>query len=194
MIIRLLLVTCFVYSGALFAQEDCAEHSTRNTADHLMMHARGCPNDHLINALCAHVDVHQLESEGAAHRYRYQTIILNASCVNPTDSKEVIKRKVNTFWNKYADRLTCWNTSFGVQDGSLIKFAVRKNYDAFMVDVTRNWGVDLNRVDPSDQRTVLDFVYDEIAIEERRGSSLVNRLRTYAQLLRNHGAKRKSEL
>lgn len=194
MIIRLLLVTTMVYSGVLLAQEDCAEHSTRNTADHLMMHARGCPNDHLINTLCDYVDSHLPEAEGSPYRYRYQTIIMQASCVNPTDSKEVIQEKVNAFWRKYENRLTCEVANFGVRNGNLIKYAIRKNFDSFIVDVSRNWKVNLNRVDPSDQKTVLDFVYDELAIEEARGSALANRLRTYANFLKANGAKRKSEL
>lgn len=194
MIARLLLLALLVSPVSSFAQEDCPEHQTPNTADHLVMHARGCPNNHEVNTLCSLINSNLREAQGSRNRFVYQTVIENASCVMPNDSVAVKKRKIGEFWNRYGNQVGCTIANASVGNGLLPKFAIDKMFDSFILDITRNWQVNLNRVDPADGRTVLDFIIDKITRERSINSPLVTRLETYKTLLIAAGAKRRAEL
>ena len=188
------LIILMVMSTSVAIAQDCDEHNVSNTADHLAMHAKGCPNNVDVNTLCSYVDNQLPEGENSRNRFVYQTKIYAASCVLPTDSADVKKTKVNAFWNKFGKNITCKSIGFDVQNGSIVKYAVSRNFDSFIVDVTKNWKVDLNKIDPIDQRTVLDYVHDELEKAKKESSPLAPKLQTYATLLKTAGAKRKADL
>ena len=112
--------------------------------------------------------------------------------MTPEDSEEEAGRKIRAMWTKYEDKLICNNTRFDVLDGNMLKFAASARFEDFLFDTAMIWQVNLNRVDPSDGRTVLDYVQKEI--DKNRGSALEGKLKTYYDMLRTSGAKHRSEL
>lgn len=125
-------------------------------------------------------------------RYAYQQEIYQASCIVPADSPDARREKIREFWRRSGASLTCTQLDFTVKDGHLLKLAVQKNAQDFVEEAVLDWKVDLNQVDASDHRTVLDFV----AAEQVRSAG-TNRARIYKKyfdLLRENGAKFSREL
>ena len=144
-----------------------------------------------LDTLCNFVET-RLSSR--PYSYVYQEIILYHAGVDQSDSKELRNAKVQTLWTRDLMARVCHAASFTVPNGSLLKFAVHQKFDSFIVDVTRNWRVDLNHIGTSDGRTVLDYVSDEMIKEHARSSSSVGILKTYFTLLRTAGGKHRREL
>lgn len=126
-------------------------------------------------------------------QYQYQTMIFSASCVVNSDSDDVIKAKVQNFWNKYHDRLLCNQFNFNPRNGNILKLAVAKQSGRFIADAVSRWQISLNHVDDADHLTVLDY------IEQRRASAGENTpygrtLKRYYDQFKAAGAKHSREL
>jgi len=122
----------------------------------------------------------------------YQRKILDAACVDVSkDNEEQISQKIRRMWSASKTQLKCNNAQFDVADRNVLKFAVSSLFTDFLDDAIY-WKVELNQVDQIDQRTVLDYV--QFQIERNQGSSLESRFRNYYRMLREGGAKHKSEL
>lgn len=194
MVLRLLGTVVLLSSLTAFAGEaDCPQEDAPTVADQLAQHVKGCPNNENIKALCNLIDGMTPDSS-SSNKYMYQTVIKNAACVNNTDSPTQVQAKVASFWNQYGKNETCKSINFNQVDGSLVKFAIAKQFDNFIIDVSHRWKLDLNRVDPSDGRTVLDYAYDEYAAETSKGSSIANKIKGYITILEKNGAKRSKDL
>ena len=152
-----------------------------------------CPNPKALRGLCMFVgNMTNDEDHKGRYRWRYQQKLIEAACVDITvDSEEEIGRKIAKVWKDNEDTLICNNTSFDVSNGNLIKFAVNVKFDEFILDIAA-WGVELNKVDSTDGRTVLDYVSD--SIRDNRGLPVERNLRHYYDVLRKAGAKHRSEL
>lgn len=153
-----------------------------------------CPNASKITSLCSEVSFREKDPNPLSKKYKYlyQRKILEASCAEVgKDSEAEVAKKVATMWKKFESELHCSNTQFDVSKGSLIKFAVAQSFDTFIYDVT-DWKIDLNKVDASDQRTVLDYVRDQKT--RLKGTALEETMQEYYEVLREAGAKHKSEL
>ena len=152
-----------------------------------------CPNELNIVTFCNAVDAKVLETEPTHDNilYRYQTMIYSASCVLPNDNDEVIRSKVQNFWNRYHDRLTCNMVNFNPRNGSILKLAVARQADSFIDDSITSWQVGLNHIDTVDNGTVLDY------IEQRKtnaGPTFARTLQRYYDRFRAAGAKHRREL
>ncbi len=152
-----------------------------------------CPNPKKLRGLCAVVgDLTEDSNPQGKYKYVYQRRIFEAACVDVNkDSEEEIARKVSKVWRENEDKLICNSTRFEVGNGNIIKFAVNTAFDSFISDVAI-WKVDLNKVDETDGRTVLDYV--KYKMERAKGSSTERVLSFYYRTLRSAGAKHKSEL
>jgi len=152
-----------------------------------------CPNPKKLRAMCGMVGdwTKDFEPQGK-YEYLYQRRFLEAACVDlEKDSKEEISKKISQVWIENEDKFICNNTQFDVGNGNIIKFAVVKNFDTFIFDII-DWKVNLNKVDETDGRTVLDYV--KYQMEKAKGTSLEKKLKFYYSSLKSAGAKHKSEL
>ena len=85
------------------------------------------------------------------------------SCVDlKKDSKETVRVKVNCIWEKYYKEYGCNSTGFLIAQGNILKYAVNYEFAVFVDGMVRNFGININLKDPSDGKTLLDFVTDEI--------------------------------
>lgn len=154
--------------------------------------AGDCPAPTKLPAVCMAVTNAQKDTSGK-YDFHYQKLVYEAACSSPLDDDEDKgNQKIRRLWLENADRLVCNNSSFDVQSGNVLKYAVSARFEALLVDAALIWKVDLNRVDASDGRTVLDYTYDEIS--RNKGKSIESTLRSYYDMLRSAGAKRRSEL
>ena len=152
-----------------------------------------CPNPKKLRGLCAVVgDLTEDSNPQGKYKYLYQRKIFEAACVDINkDSEEEIARKVSKVWKENEDKLICNNTRFEVANGNIIKFAVDSTFDSFLTDVA-TWKINLNKVDETDGRTVLDYV--KYQMERAKGTPSEQRISFYYRKLRSAGAKHKSEL
>ncbi|MES2526951.1 MAG: hypothetical protein V4598_07675 [Bdellovibrionota bacterium] len=152
-----------------------------------------CPNQLNVASFCTAVDSKEIEPNPSHDSilYQYQTMIFNASCVVPGDSNASIRSKVQNFWNRYHDRLTCNMVNFNPRNGSILKLAVARQSDEFIDDSITAWQVGLNHIDSVDNGTVLDY------IEQRKtnaGPTFARALQRYYDRFRAAGAKHRREL
>lgn len=176
-IATLLILTAF----AFHANEAAAQEKTI------------CPNPKKLRGMCMLLSSQDRDANPQGHFvYLYQRKFLEAACVDVNkDNDEVIARKISKVWKENESTLICNNTKFDVSNGNIIKFAVNIKFDNFITDVTY-WKVNLNKVDETDGRTVLDYIRDQI--ERNKGLASEPVLKGYHSQLRKAGARYKSEL
>jgi hypothetical protein len=154
---------------------------------------RACPALPNVGNLCFAVSEKLSQRDPALKtRYAYQNMIYQAACVEPEDSPERIRGKVQHFWNTHHAALTCNQLGFSVRNGHLLVLAVERNAEDFVEEAVWDWQLDLNHIG-NDGRTVLDYVRDEQQREE--GTTRARILKRYRDLLRDEGgARHASEL
>lgn len=152
-----------------------------------------CPNKTKLTSVCLMIGNRMKDPKPIDfNEFMYNRRILEASCVNvDRDSEEVKIEKIRKMWNSFEEEMVCNSSTFDVANGNYIKFAVANKFDEFINDVI-DWKVNLNRVDPSDGRTVLDYI--KFQIEKNKGNALERKLQHYYDILKAAGAKHKAEL
>lgn len=113
------------------------------------------------------------------------------------DSQLVIVAKVQKLFDKQWGWFKCNHMAFGVQDGNIFKYSVNRYFYEFIDFMVEMYSIDINRPDPSDNKTLLDFVTDEIAHYQRMTNSatVIKKLEElYRHLVDDYGAKHASEL
>ena len=82
-----------------------------------------------------------------------------------------------------------------MQNGSILKVAVTKQFREVLEDAVMMWRVNINRVDESDKATVLDFVEQRIVYSSSNKDTDYGRiLKEYYKMLRAGGALHRREL
>ncbi|MGL3822881.1 hypothetical protein [Sphingopyxis sp. R3-92] len=154
---------------------------------------RVCPNPSRLMYVCMNIEARTKDRSPIGYnQYAYYRKILDASCVKiGEDPEAVVNAKVQAMWTELHSEMKCNSTIVDISDASYLKYAVATKFDQFLEDAIE-WGVDLNRVDGSDNRTVLDYV--KFHRDRHHGSSIGRKMSYYYDLLREAGAKHKSEL
>ncbi|ODS90112.1 MAG: hypothetical protein ABS44_01760 [Chryseobacterium sp. SCN 40-13] len=172
-----LLLLLFLFSAS-FAFSQTAEPETSL-----------CPNPKKLRGLCTMVGSRMKDREKVDHLYR--TRFIEASCLDGSESEADQNKKIRDTWMAMENEFVCDSNQFDVIKGNILKYAVSTKFDDFIEDAIR-WKVNLNRIDPSDNRTVLDYI--SFNIERHKGNALEGMFKHYYKLLREAGAKHKSEL
>jgi hypothetical protein len=152
-----------------------------------------CFNPNPLKNLCMFIDSRTKDpSPKGNYEFLYQRKILDAACVEVgKDSPTVIREKIGKLWDKFEGKLICNSLQFDVANGNIIKYAITTLFDEFVQDMV-TWKVNLNKVDDSDGKTVLDYLH--IQIQKNSGNALEEKFQNYYKLLREAGAKHKFEL
>lgn len=92
----------------------------------------------------------------------YRSVLYKVAGVDPArDHEGLVRRKMQTWWQRYGDLVECGSTpSFGGK--SLLKLATEHDNSQFLNDVVTTWQLPLNKVDMSDGWTVLDYLQDRL--------------------------------
>lgn len=162
-----------------------ATAATAATAD-----TNECPNRKKLTGLCVFVSNRVKDSSGK-NKWLYQTKLMEAACVSENDSEEKKNEKIKLAWTTYEDDLKCSGAQFDVTRGNILKWGVSYQFEDFIKDVLK-YKVDLNRVDESDGRTVLDYI--KFHLDRNKGNGMEMYYKDYYERFRAAGAKHKSEL
>ena len=129
----------------------------------------------------------------AEYAYEYEKKIYLAARVDfKSDSGASARAKLQAFWRTHQRDLRCQANNFNVRDGSVLKYAANTRGFGLLDDAARVWHVDLNIIDPSDGRTVLDYV--ESLIPQFAGTATGTNMENYRQVLSLSGAKHARDL
>jgi len=125
--------------------------------------------------------------------WAFETRILNMAGIAFKDAHTDASMKIlNDFWNKYKTRFSHWSTSFNIENGNILKFAITQNFTPFLETIVSTYQLDINFIDPADNRNVVDYVNDELEIAiTSQGAThpRVKVLKEYKQLLEDLGGK-----
>lgn len=123
-------------------------------------------------------------------RDAFEESLLKAAGVDATlDNEVAVRRKMQAFWAQHGDLLECSESFVGYR--SILKYAVRHDYKDFVYRAIDEWKLPdeaFNKVDPSDGRTLLDYV-ESFASYEPAGD-----LTHLYRKLRKAGAMTRAEL
>ncbi|RYG20661.1 MAG: hypothetical protein EOO07_04450 [Chitinophagaceae bacterium] len=130
--------------------------------------------------------------------YAYQEALWKMSCVQPGDSDDVIKKKIQAMWDKHKYQFNCGKYLSTVGSISIVKFAISAGKMSFWNDIER-YKLDINFKDPNDNnKTVLDFILEQEKALRSRGTpdgiSKANEYKTVFDYLRRKNAKLSIEL
>lgn len=150
----------------------------------------GCPNRTKLRGLCMLVSNRVKDSSGK-NKWLYQAKLLEAACVSENDSEEKKNEKIRHAWTTYEEDLKCSGAQFDVTRGNILKWGVSYQFEDFIKDVLK-YKVNLNRVDESDGRTVLDYI--KFHLDRNKGNGMEMYYKDYYERFRAAGAKHKSEL
>lgn len=191
---RAWLTGALLISGALWAERGAPQiQSVPEAGRSTSAGQHFCPNPARLMNVCMNIaDRAKDRSPIGYHQYSYYRKILEASCVKiGEDPEEVVNAKVQAMWAALQNEMKCNSTIVDIGNASYLKYAVATKFDEFLEDAVE-WGVDLNYVDGSDNRTVLDYV--QFHRDRHQGNQIGRKMAYYYELLREAGAKHKSEL
>lgn len=138
-----------------------------------------------LRGICEHVITPDLVDGELSYITRFK----NAAGITPEDSEEEMYRKIREVWTLYEDRLVCDTIAFSLVGGNILKAATVSRNEGFYNAVIK-WGVNLNRIDPVDGKTVLDFFRDKIATHPPN----IDFYEAYYLMLKHYGAKHASDI
>lgn len=207
MILRLCVLLSIAISANSFAAkpvkpaaktaEECSEDETQKLAGAVMgavSKIKGCPNVAKLATICDSLASRIGDSKpDSPYQFLYQRKIYEAACADPAkDSPEEVKAKVQAMWAAAEDKLVCDSSNFEVGNGNILKYAMALKIYSFIDEAVKKWGVNLNRIDPVDNRTLLDYV--EMLQARYKGSEEEYIIGIYYKKLVKAGAKSKTQV
>ena len=132
--------------------------------------------------------LHGICGDVRAGNSRFNAKILRAARVLPSDTDGELRSKVAALFA--AAMPLC--DGFNLRDGSILKYAVAARTYEFLFNAANSWDVDLNRIDASDGRTVIDYLDNEIS--KNLGRPAESELQSYRDILVRAGARTTAQL
>jgi hypothetical protein len=131
--------------------------------------------------------------------YGYQESIWEMSCAVPgQDIIESAKPKIQLMWNKYRIFLRCYNyPNYISSEKNITKFCLDTGFTAFLTEAVKRYDLDINFIDPGDNKTTLDFIKEQeeyIRSSPPVDTSRADEYKRIYKLLRDKGAKHASEI
>ena len=174
-----------------FLQAQMQANNYKGFSDTISIGPPPKPTD--IKALCDCISVHEkpTEADKPYFDYGYEKRLMNMAGADVTkESREACTEKISKWWDKYKTLFRCQSSSFDVEKGSILKFAVVQGFAPFLETIVGTYQMDINYIDPADNRNVLDYVNDELTKAIKSQGSAhpkVNVLKEYKELLEDLG-------
>ena len=177
--------------------EDCAEDSAveKHANDILKVTSAmsGCADASKLRGICGDVFQQSKAPRESPFMYQYEIKLHQAACADPEkDSEEIVNKKLQNMWIKLDKELKCDTANWEVANGNILKYAIAvKSFD-LITSAAELWHVNLNSIDSTDSRTLLDYVESEM--QRNKGDRMEDVLKGYYKILRKAGAKHRKEL
>lgn len=139
------------------------------------------------------------EENGTGLSYAYQEKLWKMSCAKPgKDNIDIARKKIQNMWNENREKFRCYNYPTSIAtDANITKFSLDTGFTGFISEGIKKYKLDMNFIDPADNKTLLDFVMEQEKLIRNLTPVNIERadeyLRIYKMLLQN-GAKHSWEL
>lgn len=190
MIKILLIFVLILINNPIFSQKKNDNSKTEKSEEGT------CPAPEVNDFLAICVDIGSKakvpSNEQDYYEYTYEKRLFKISCANPiTDSDIHAKEKIQKMWNIYKKNFKCNTVGFNLQNGNILKFSIAQNMPDVVETFASSYGLDINFVDPVDNKNVLDYVDSEIMRFSNisNGQDLVKIYKEYRSTLIDMGAK-----
>ncbi|MBC7381923.1 MAG: hypothetical protein H7296_02890 [Bacteroidia bacterium] len=95
--------------------------------------------------------------------YGYERRLMDMACADyKNESQEATAIIVKKWWNNHKTKFRCQSSAFNIDNGNILKFAVVNGFKTFLETIVGTYNMDINFIDPADNRNVLDYVNDEL--------------------------------
>lgn len=155
------------------------------------------PTEKQVTTVCNSIYAKKDAMEGSQFGFQFQEDLWEMSCAKVgVDTPEQAKKKIQCMWNKYKEEFRCYGHSdVTLHNANVLKFSVDTGYSEFLFTAIKKYELDVNFKDPTDNKTILDFVESELAFY--RKSTFTAKADEYQRsydLLIKYGAKRAKDL
>ena len=115
-----------------------------------------------LAGLCSSVFERTRAPANSGFRYDFDRLIFEAAGASPDPTAAQNKTKVRALWRGAQESFRCNSNNFPVPDGNVLKLAASERS---MLPLWRalDWGLELNYIDRSDGRTILDYILNALA-------------------------------
>lgn len=156
------------------------------------------PTKYDFDQLCNEVYDQKASSDESELSFKYQEVLWKMSCAKDgVDDLETARKKIQCMWNKYRTKIGCNFPGLSVPKGNIVKSSLEINFSFFLISAVKDYKLDMNFKDPVDNRTILDFIRDEIAFVKKSPSDMTMKVKEYEslyKLLKDSGAKHGKDL
>jgi hypothetical protein len=156
------------------------------------------PTKYDFKILCKDVYERKPASDESELSFKYQVTLWRMSCAKEgEDNMETARKKIQCMWNKYRSSFACDYPGVTVPKGNITKFSLETNFPIFLFDAVKNYKLDMNFKDPEDNRTILDFIKDQITYIKKSPVDMTMKINEYERLyklLNDNGAKHGKDL
>ncbi len=202
----------FILGTFIFASVACAQAAEKECNKTTMLEknlseleavassAEACPEltQFDFDTLCKDVYERKPSSDESELAYKYQEAMWRMSCAKEgVDDLETARKKIQTMWNKNRESFSCNYSGVTVPKGNITKFSLETNFPNFLINAAKDYKLDMNFKDPRDNRTILDFVRDQIAHMKKAPIDMTPKIQEYERLynmLQENGAKHSKDL
>lgn len=170
---------CFAGPTTLDCQSSSNFEANLNELEKVAVLADECPAPDKVNyaKFCSYTKDKKRASADSELTFLFEQEMLKMSCaVEGKDSPEVIKKKTNAMWNKYRTNFACDSLGFNVPNGNVLKFAMNFNFPDFIYLMVDNYDFDLDFKDPADNKTVIEYLTQEIAKTSLYGAGKIREM------------------
>jgi hypothetical protein len=148
--------------------------------------------------LCHELYQKKVSGDETELNFKYQEVLWKISCAKDgVDDLETARKKIQFMWNRYRTKISCDFPNLSVPKGNITKASYEINFSEFLYDAVKDYKLDMNFKDPVDNRTILDFIRDEIAFVKKSPVDMtmkINALERLYKLLKDNGAKHGKDL
>lgn len=96
-------------------------------------------------------------------QYNYEKKLWDIARVDPNiDTIDTARPKIQKFWNKYKHKFICNESTFPIVNGSLLKYAVHRNFKDLIETLVMSYNLDVNFIDSSDDMNFIDYINDQV--------------------------------
>jgi hypothetical protein len=123
------------------------------------------PTKDQFTSVCQAIYDKEVYEGSGSFSYVYQENLWELSCAKPNESLESAKIKIQQMWNKHRQDFRCHGYASSVAtELNVTKFSVDTGFTAFLSEAVKKYNLDMNFKDPADNKTVLDFIKDQVTI------------------------------
>jgi len=158
---KLKLLFIFLFFSVLFSNAQTTTAKKTSVLD------KDCPpptiNDY--KAICAHIATRAKDNQNNYYftDYAYEKKLLQMSCADlDLDSEEIVKKKLQFFWNKYKTKCKCDSLDFILSNGNILKYALSQKMPEVIENLADTYGLNINFIDPADGLNLLDWINKEM--------------------------------